>query len=364
VSAYDDRFKAALSEDVRHVYEKGLGEKARRESMPALAELAEAVCATPNDGEDDYYAQVIEAVLHDAIDRVGDDRHVKSDERREGFRELLGIGLYLGGGIMRRRDEAAPKFGLGSGESLRNDKRGDRKVIDLLIEELLEHLLTLAEEHHFSSSALQSWTTFYPDRPVYDYNSLSYDHGRYGALDGRPVFNSFINTPSYGDERAFFDGRRNDHPTDTNYDPIIDVTDGSKTVVLRMYVDNMAYVDLDDPYRTIAKGARVRVHLPTATATVLRARGYIWADNADMVEDTVDLIGNEAFRVVYVPGSAVLQRHRYEYGLSDSIVEEEGALIGHSIMDGFLPAGNQFEYTALVKVMVRVITGDTATATV
>ena len=134
-----------------------------------------------------------------------------------------------------------------------------------------------------------------------------------------------------------------------------DVTDGDKVIILRMYVDNMAYVDRDDPYRSTAHGARVRVRLPTATAPVLRARGYIWADNADMVEDTADVIGAELFRLVYVPDSAVLLRDNREYGLSDSIVEEDGALIGHSIMDGVLPAGNQFEYAALVELKVRVV---------
>jgi hypothetical protein len=220
----------------------------------------------------------------------------------------------------------------------------------------VDHLLALADEHSFIYSAVRSWGTFYPDRPVYDYNSLSWDHGRYGAVDGRPVFNSFINTPSYGDERAFFDGRRGNQSNMEHWDPVADVT-SDKTAVLRIYVDNMAYVFPEDPYSSTAYGARVRIHLPTATATVLRARGYIWADNADMVEDTVDLIGYEPFRVVYVPGSAVLRRHDiYEYGLDDSIVEEEGALIGHTVMDGILPAGNRFEYAALIKVTVRIIT--------
>lgn len=170
------------------------------------------------------------------------------------------------------------------------------------------------------------------------------------------MFNSFINTPSYGDERAFFDGRRGNQSNMEHWDPVANVT-SDETAVLRIYVDNMAYVHPDDPYSSTAYGARVRIRLPTATATVLRARGYIWADNAKMVEDTVDLIGHEPFRVVYVPGSAVLMRHDiYVYGLDDSIVEDDGALIGHSVMDGVLPAGNLFEYAALVKITVRIIT--------
>jgi hypothetical protein len=323
--------------------------------MPALAELAEVVCAKPNDGGDDYYAQVVEALLHKSIDRIGDDGPISSDERRTGFRELFGIGEDPGGDLTRRRDDAALSLGFSSGDSLRKADRGGRYVIDIFLEEIVEQLLVLANEHDFFYSALQSWSTFSPDRPVYDYNSLSWDYGRYGAVDGRPTFNSFINTPTYGDERTFFDGRRGDQPINTNYDPVRDVTEGSKIAVLRIYVDNMAYVDSSNPYKSTAHGTRVRVYLPTASAKVLRARGYIWADNTDMVEDTVDLISNDPFSVAYVPGSAVLQRHKYEYELSDSIVDEEGALIGHSIMDGIFPAGNQFEYTALVEVTVRVI---------
>ncbi len=346
--AYDDRFKAVLIEDLQHVCEKALDKQIKRTSIPALAELAEALCPTPNNGQADYYGEAVEAALHRAISRVGADKRANAKERREGFTELLGIGEHKGGQVMRRRDDVAPKFGRRSGEAL-------RKAEGLLFDELAGHLLALAKEHDFFYSALLSYSTFYPDRPVYDYNSLSYNYGRYGAIDSGPVFNSFINTPSYGDERTFFDGRRSDRPPSTTYDPVRDVTKGSKVVILRIYVDNMAYVDPDDPHRSTALGARVRVRLPTATAPVLRARGYILADNADVVEDTVDLLGTEPFRLIYVPNSAVLLRDNREYGLSDSIVEDEGALIGHTVMDGVFPAGNQFEYAAFVMLKVRAV---------
>jgi hypothetical protein len=353
-----NRFRAALIEDMRHVYEKGLDPKAKAGSMPALAELAEAL-HPPNDGNVDY-GRAVKEVLRDAIDRVGDDpiNGATADERRTGLMVLFDVGKYPGGDLTWRRDDSADSLGFKNGNSFRKAERDDRKVEDLFIEEVVGLLLTLAGKHHFIYSAVRSWGTFYPDRPVYDYNSLSWNYGRYGATDGRPVFNSFINTPSYGDERAFFDGRRGNQSNMENWDPVTNVT-SDRTAVLRMYVDNMAYVFPEDPYLSTAYGARVRVHLPTATATVLRARGYIWADNADMVEDTVDLIGSEPFRVVYIPGSAVLRRHTYEYGLDDSIIEEEGAPIGHTVMDGILPAGSQFEYTALVKVTVRILTHHT-----
>src|SRR5688572_26772121 len=59
---------------------------------------------------------------------------------------------------------------------------------------------------------------WWPDRPVKDYNNpvdrLGFDH---------PVFNSFINTPFYGDERAFFDSR---HASATASGSYGDVTNG------------------------------------------------------------------------------------------------------------------------------------------
>lgn len=366
MSAYDERLAAALLGDVRRIYVQGLDRNFDLQALPVLAELAEAVSAMPNNGKADYYCVVVKAILHRAIARIGPDERISrgkrplkgtsQEKRRDCITELLGIGEYPGGNIGRRLDDAALALGFTSGRSLQNNKRDGQYLLDLFFDDLVSQLVGLADEHSFVCSAFESWSTFYPDRPAYDYNNLTWEYGRYGATGRRPVFNSYINTPSYGDERLFFDGRRGDQLPNTNFDPIKDITHGSKTAVLRIYVDNMAYVFSDDPYSSTAYGTRVRVYLPTATASVLRARAYIWASNADIVEDTVDLIGDQPFRVEYVPGSAELSRNNLRYELSDSIVEDDGALIGHSVMDGIFPAGNQFEYVALVKITVRIIT--------
>lgn len=201
---------------------------------------------------------------------------------------------------------------------------------------------------------------FYPDRPVYDYNKASIDcsnpndpgrqGGRCGSMTG-PVFNSFVNTPSYGDERAFFDGRRSDKATNTNADDIVDVNKGSKEVVLRMYVHNNANQTTNASGVGIAHNAQVRIALPTATEQVLRARAYISANNAALVEDTADLLGTEKFSVSYIPGTAKLLRGTNSYNLSDSIVTT-GAQIGDSQMNGELPGC--FDYAALVEIHVKV----------
>jgi uncharacterized repeat protein (TIGR01451 family) len=183
-----------------------------------------------------------------------------------------------------------------------------------------------------------------------------------------PVFNSFINTPSYGDERPFFDARLSDGAVGSTSDPVQNVTeDAGKEVTLRVYVHNNAnqstdclpeHLDangnctqIDSNAVGIAHNAKVSITLPTATAATLRARADISASNATMVEDTVDMTGGEPFTVSYVPGSAVLLRNNISYPLSDGIVNG-GALIGNTVMDGNLPGC--FNYAALVEIKVKI----------
>jgi hypothetical protein len=113
---YRERLKAVLVVDVAFVYERGLDEDADAAAMPALAELGGALDPADEDGSEPC-APVVEAALHRAISRIESDGSVPSDQRQEGFRLLLGIGTYRGGGIMARRDDAAPKFGSPTGKA-------------------------------------------------------------------------------------------------------------------------------------------------------------------------------------------------------------------------------------------------------
>lgn len=208
---------------------------------------------------------------------------------------------------------------------------------------------------------------FYPNRPTYDYNKSgngncsdptnpAVDFGRCGSMDG-PVFNSFINTPSYGDERAFLDARRTDQTASGSYKNVLsDVTQGSREVIVRMYVHNNANGTTNASGEGVAKDTKVRIDLPEATASSLRTRGYISASNAtpQLVEDTVDFTSGEAFSVAYIPGSATLvnnQGFKNGVALNDSIVTT-GALIGDDALDGQLPGC--FEYEAIVQIRVKV----------
>ncbi len=207
---------------------------------------------------------------------------------------------------------------------------------------------------------------FYPDRPTFDYNKGSANsnctdpndpatqNGRCGSLNG-PVFNSFVNTPSYGDERAFLDARRSDQTAAGSYKNVLpEVTEGSKEIVLRTYVHNNANQNTNASGKGIAHNTKVRIALPTATEQVLRARSYISASNASMVEDTVDFTANKKFRVEYVPGSAIIYNNGPINGakLSDSVVTT-GAPIGFNALNGELPGC--FQYEAVVQIKVRVI---------
>ncbi len=201
---------------------------------------------------------------------------------------------------------------------------------------------------------------FYPNRTPFDYskpcNSSDSDpYDRCGSLTG-PVFNSFINTPSYGDERAFVDARRSDQTAAGSFKNVLtNVTDGSKEVVIRMYVHNNANQSTNAT-NGVARNTKVRIDLPSATGQALRARGYISADNASpgLVEDTVDMTAGEQFSVQYIPGSAMLyDNDNFKNGvkLSDSIVGG-GAPIGTDALDGNFKGC--FEFEAVVQIRLKI----------
>lgn len=203
---------------------------------------------------------------------------------------------------------------------------------------------------------------FYPNRTPFDYNKPCVPndadiYDRCGSLTG-PVFNSFINAPNYGDERAFVDARRSDQAATGTYKNVLpDVTDGSKEVVIRLYVHNNANQSTNASGLGIAKNTKVRVSLPTGTSNTLRARGYVSADNAkpQLVEDTVDFTAADQFSVQYIPGSAKLyDTNNFAGGvsLSDSIVTS-GAAVGSDSVNGDVKGC--FEDKAVVEIRVKII---------
>jgi uncharacterized repeat protein (TIGR01451 family) len=197
-----------------------------------------------------------------------------------------------------------------------------------------------------------------PNRPVYDWNNPA---DQKGSLNG-PVFNSFINTPTYGDERAFVDGRDNATPERGNFKDQLPVDPG-KEYVIRMYVHNDANQTTNASGLGVAKDTKVRFKLLDGIANGHGITGYISASNDvdkngnpvnGEIYDTVDLRNeNTAFAVEYVPGSAMIQNGSHPQGvqLSDDIVKG-GVLIGDKVMDGNFPGC--FEFLAYVTIHVKV----------
>ncbi len=190
-----------------------------------------------------------------------------------------------------------------------------------------------------------------PDRPIKDWNKPA-DRTGFNHV----VFNSFIHTPYYGEEPAFYDAKNANITHPGGFADKVNVKPG-ETLLLRTYVHNNANQSLNASGKGVAKNTQVRVFLPTAQASSLRSISYISADNAapKTVVDTVDFTGNTAFALQYVPGSAraVTNGRPSGYKVADSIVTS-GAKVGYRGPDGTVPGC--FQYTMVVTLKVKVVT--------
>lgn len=202
-----------------------------------------------------------------------------------------------------------------------------------------------------------------PSRPVYDYSKAPLNgssctaadaqaYDRCGSMNG-PVFNSFINTPSYGDERDFVQVAPNGS---TSYSNNASVKAGD-TVSVRVYIHNNANSGTNDSGVGIAHNANVRVYLPSGTANGFDVAGYVGASNATpaRVYDTGRISdAAQAVGLSYVPGSAKIYNDgpmKNGVSLPDSVVTT-GAPIGYSALNGDLPGC--FNYRAVVILQVKV----------
>ncbi len=192
---------------------------------------------------------------------------------------------------------------------------------------------------------------FAPDRPVLDWNN---PNDRFGF--DHPVFNSFIHTPDYGDERTFFDGRDASIPASTvgGFQDSMNVTPGQE-LTLRTFIHNDANQDLNASGAGIAHNTQVRIFVPTATDKALRSISYLSASNVTPheVNDTVDFVGATPFGLQYEPGSARAATNAVPggYQVADSIVTS-GAPIGYTGPNGEIPGCFQFATIVTIKVKV------------
>lgn len=197
-----------------------------------------------------------------------------------------------------------------------------------------------------------------PGRPVFDWNN---PEDRKGSLEG-PVFNSFINTPTYGDERNFVRvARANgvDNPQNANFTEEVTVTPGEQYWV-RIFVHNNANESLNQSGQGVADDTRVRLAVggDGGLANGIDVGGYITADNSTpgQVYDTGTFKNdNRAFKLVYVTNSTSIVNDAFPNGktLPEGIMTGEGIQIGYDQMNGEFPGC--FDYVAYVyaKVVVR-----------
>lgn len=223
---------------------------------------------------------------------------------------------------------------------------------------------------------------FGPDRPTFDWNNnpggcdlLANRGDRCGSIS--PVFNSFINTPSYGDERNFTriaEVTPGQSPTDASYAETQSAQPG-KEYWVRTLVHNDANQNLNctpehrDPATNdctqidpgspgIATGTTVSLEIPSGVVIGVDLTTRVNATNSTptSVWDTATLANsNQAFSVTYQQGSAVLYNGVHQTGLplDDSITTAAGVPIGYNQMDGVMPGC--FDFSAYVYVRVKVV---------
>ncbi len=204
----------------------------------------------------------------------------------------------------------------------------------------------------FAVSAATDPNPWGPERPTFDYANGTNP----GSTTG-PVFNSFTNAPSYGDERNFAtvsaDGK-------ADWKKNIKVTPGQQ-IQVRAYVHNDANTSTNGANLDgigVAKNTRVRFNVPNGQASGFDVAAYVSADNATpaRVYDTA-LVQNDSqkFSLKYVPGSAKMYNYAtFSNGvaLSDDVVGNNGALIGYNKLDGNLPGC--FDYRATVIITLKI----------
>jgi hypothetical protein len=188
-----------------------------------------------------------------------------------------------------------------------------------------------------------------PNRRVWDWNL-----DKFGPTS-QPVLNSYINTPSYGDERGFLDAKLATQQSAGGFVNVLSVSSFGDRVLVRFYVINDANESVQPPL--VARRTRVQLAIPAGTDRTLPISGRIDASNVQVspVNDTLQLVSDEPFRVEYVPGSAVAYSNAQPRGtpVSDSIAENGGALIGSRALDGdLLP---DFQGAVIVTAELRVL---------
>ncbi|MEX1059159.1 MAG: hypothetical protein WEC17_01885 [Candidatus Saccharimonadales bacterium] len=163
------------------------------------------------------------------------------------------------------------------------------------------------------------------------------------------TFNSITDNPTWGDER-FLVKARDVNAAPSTLSTKMSVTDNQELLVA-VYFHNNAAANLN----LVAKNTKVKVDLPSGTASNQELKAFISADNAtpQTVFSTMDLTSGSLFTLQFIPGSAQLKTNFVTTALSDNIVKD-GVLVGTNSPNGNVPGCGEFSGFATLRVKVKV----------
>jgi hypothetical protein len=166
------------------------------------------------------------------------------------------------------------------------------------------------------------------------------------------VFNSYVNTPNYGDERAFFDAKPLGSPRSQPAQDVISVVPGER-VLMRIYVDNDAWEGRVQAQQGVAVDTRARVEIPLSASRRHLVFAFVSADNARPPEvyDGVTIVSKEPTEVRYVFGSGMWNTRDKTWSIPDELMED-GTPIGSRAADGQF--GDDFADSGILSFMVIV----------
>ena len=199
-------------------------------------------------------------------------------------------------------------------------------------------------------AALFAWGP--TDRPTYTVENPA-DH---------ITFNSITNNPDYGDERNFVRIKDASDMSAGNWKDELTVQPG-KEYLVQMYVHNNAATSLN----LTAENTRVMANVPNTTGKKVQIDGFITANNAtpDRIWDQAIFNSDRDFNLSYVNGSTKFYNNVFGQAgttLSDSIVTNQGALVGYDKIDGKVPGC--FQFSGYVSFKVKAQVAQTANHTV
>ena len=165
------------------------------------------------------------------------------------------------------------------------------------------------------------------------------------------TFNSITNNPVIGGDEKDFVGIR-EVGSNAKLTNNMKVQNG-KEYYVRMYVHNNAASNLN----LVAENVVAKLNVPTTTAKNVTVQGQISASNAkpNTVWDEATFSSDNDFNLAYVAGSALFENNGMgSTKLPDSIVNNTGATLGYSKLDGKIPGCFQYAGYVTVKVKAQV----------